>query len=76
MTHLTRVPSLSADKKLAQTVRFERVSADENASLDGEARGLHNIARRIPAALIRMARICSSGKRRQIVAAIYRPKIH
>lgn len=73
---LTRVLSLSADKKLAQTVRFERVSADENASLDGEARGRHSIPRRFPDALIRMARICSAGKRRQIVAAICRPKIH
>ena len=73
---LTRVLSLSADKKLAQTVRFERVSVDENASLDGEARGRHSIPRRFPDALIRMARICSAGKRRQIIAAICRPKIH
>ena len=56
-------------------MRFERVSADENASLDGEARGLHSISRRIPAALIRMARICSAGERRQIVAAIRGPEI-
>jgi hypothetical protein len=57
----TRVLSLSADKKLAQTVRFERVAANENASLNGEARGRHSIARRLPVALIRMARIYSAA---------------
>ena len=58
---LTRGPFPSADKKLAETMRFERVAAEENASLNGEARGRHSIARRLPVALIRMARICSAA---------------